>query len=114
MYKHRGLEMAWLILEKIIMEGGGGMSEDLAGMEGYVYKIAYRIWRCDDCCCLSFLVAYVMDVCKVQESKRPLSIVSISIVLSFLFFICATGTYGSVFVYIYNTWNELEVSANLI
>lgn len=84
---------------EVIMEGGGGMSEDLAGMEGYVYKLLIEYGGVMIAAVLAFWSRTLWMYARYKKVNAPLSIVSISIVLSFLFFICATGTYGSVFVY---------------
>ena len=84
---------------EVSMEGGGGMSEDLAGMEGYVYKLLIEYGGVMIAAVLAFWSRTLWMYARYKKVNAPLSIVSISIVLSFLFFICATGTYGSVFVY---------------
>ena len=85
---------------EVIMERGGGMSEDLAGMEGYAYRLLVEYGSVMILAVIAFWIRTLWIFMKYRSVNRPLSIISISIALSFIFFICMTGTYGSVFVYI--------------
>lgn len=84
---------------EVITQKGGGMSEDLAGMEGYIYKLLIEYGGVMIVAVLAFWLRTLWVFIKFRKANCPLSFVCISIALSFLFFICATGTYGSVFVY---------------
>lgn len=84
---------------EVIMNSGSWQADYLAGMEGYAYKLLVEYGLIMIIVVMIFWGKALWFYKKTWNVNPTFASVNLSIIISFLFFICATGTYGSVFVY---------------